>query len=174
MFEEKNEIMSQIIDYNIGEIEEQISIIKDDKTFFGPSYDKYKQKRIQILNEINNNWRKIKILFSSSELDKVEILMSYNKLLSKYQNELAAALSQVVHRDTNTLVKSDRGPENPLKEDTTYIDGAGYKIDEFTHPLSTVKSYIDYKFDQISQKYESAISELQDGQNVEKQSGRTM
>lgn len=169
MFEKKKDVINEIFDYNIGEVEEQISRIQNDKTSFGQSYDKYNQKRVQLLNEINNNWRKIKILFMSSELDKVEVLMSYNKLLSKYEKELSFALSQVVYRDTSSLVKSDRGIEHPIRIDDTPVDNAGYKEDEFTSPRATIKPYIDYKYDEISQKYENAINELQTKQN-----GRTI
>ena len=67
-------------------------------------------------------WEKIKILFSNSELDKVEILLSYNKILSKYESELSLALSEVVYRDTSTLIKTDKGIENPIRIDDTPVD----------------------------------------------------
>lgn len=130
------------------------------------------KKRIQLLNEIINNWRKTKILFSNSELDKAEVLMSYNKLLSKYESELSLALSEVVYKDTSTLVKTDKKIENPIKVDDTLVDQAGYVVDEFTSPRAKLKPYIDYKYDKICEKYENAINELQIQQNVEKQNGR--
>lgn len=130
------------------------------------------KKRIQLLNEIINNWRKIKILFSNSELDKAEVLMSYNELLSKYESELSLALSEVVYKDTSTLVKTDKKIENPIKVDDTLVDQAGYVVDEFTSPRAELKPYIDYKYDKICEKYENAINELQIQQNVEKQNGR--
>ena len=76
MFEEKSDFFNEIFNYNIGIVEEQISRIQNDESPFRQRYDRYSQKRIQLLNEIINNWRKIKILFSNSELDKAEILMS--------------------------------------------------------------------------------------------------
>ena len=173
MFEEKNNFLNEIFDYNIVIVEEQISRIQNDESPFRQRYDKYSQKRIQLLNEIINNWRKIKILFSNSELDKAEILMSYNKLLSKYESELSLALSEVVYKDTNTLVKTDKGIKSPIKVDDTLVDQAGYAVDEFTSPRANIKPYIDYKYDKICEKYENAINELQVAQNNEKQSGRS-
>lgn len=34
--------------------------------------------------------------------------MSYNKLLSKYEGKLSLTLSEVVYKDTSTLVKTDK------------------------------------------------------------------
>lgn len=172
MVKEKNDFFNEIFDYNIGIVEEQIFRIQNDESPFRQRYDRYSQKRIQLLNEIINNWRKIKILFSNSELDKAEILMSYNKLLSKYESELSLALSEVVYKDASTLVKTDNGIENPIKVDDTLVDQAGYAEDEFTSPRTDFKPYIDYKYDKICVKYENAINELQIEQNVEKQNGK--
>ena len=98
--------------------------------------------------------------------------MSYNKLLSKYESELSLALSEVVYKDTSTLVKTGKKIENPIKVDDTLVDQAGYVVDEFTSPRAELKPYIDYKYDKICEKYENAINELQIQQNVEKQNGR--
>lgn len=172
MSKEKKDFFNEIFDYNIGIVEEQISRIQNDESPFRQYTYRYSQKRIQLLNEIINNWRKIKILFSNSELDKAEILMSYNKLLSKYESELSLALSEVVYRDTRTVVKNDNGIENPIKPDNTVVDQAGYVADEFTSPRAELKSYIDYKYDKICERYEKAINELQIQQNVGKQNGK--
>jgi len=65
-----------------------------------------------------------------------------------------------------------KGIENPIRIDDTPVDQAGYEEDEFTGPRDTIKPYVDYKYDKISQKYENAINELQFGQDVKKQNGR--
>ena len=75
------------------------------------------------------------------------------------------ALSEVVYKDASTLVKTDKGIENPIKVDDTLVDQAGFAEDEFTSPRADFKPYIDYKYDKICEKYKNAINELQIEQN---------
>lgn len=139
--EEKNfldlDLVDQIFDNARFQALEKIEDIKNDDSPLKNLYEQFSQKRIEILDEIANNWSMIKTCFSLGEIDKAEVLIDYCKLLSKFEEEFSVTSSDVVFIDKNIAVKTDKGIRHPVRP---------YDKDD-----------IDCKYRQISSDFEKAV-----------------
>ena len=134
--------MGMIIDLNFEKTQGEIENIRKDKNPFRSFYERYSNKRIELLNEIGDNWLEVKEIIDSDSLDEVMKLLSYIKLLSAYEEELDFTASVDIY--TAELLTSDRETVSAKKYDKIvqkYEEAINkFKVENFVQkPVSNKK-----------------------------------